>query len=47
MQVHQLLAQAYKRSRVTAVFPPIQVLPDEVEHSGERAEVVVLLDVKI
>ena len=47
LQVVQLVAQAAQRIAVARLAPTAEILPDEVEHGCERAEVVVCLKVKI
>ncbi len=46
LQVHQTITQTRESVPMGLVAPALQVLPDEVEDSGEGSEVVVLLDME-
>lgn len=47
LQVHQLIAQVRQRFGVAVKAVPVEILPNAIEHRGDGAEIVVLLDVKI
>jgi hypothetical protein len=47
LQIHELIAQVRQRFGMAVKAVPVQILPNAIEHRGDGAEIVFLLDVKI
>jgi len=47
LQVDQIVPQAGQGACMGIVAAAVQVLPDQIEHGGEGAEVVALLDMEL
>jgi len=47
LEVHQFIAQTRQGFRMALVPAAGEVLPQEIKHGGEGAEVVVLLDMEL